>query len=148
MRRLLSAGEGPLCATFTTLQYTLIEFLFRDRAAQTARGIQFTTSPCQRLDPSTFSSRTKRRRLHATKRNLQIPYLSLSPPPPLSLPPLRYPCQLLYHFNEYSLGNGLIAAAKYLFLSGVDLVCLKPAVRTDRLSARRSSKAMMLSDPS
>lgn len=35
--------------------------------------------------------------------------------------------------------------AKYLFLSGVDLVCLKPTARTDRLSALRSSKATMLS---
>lgn len=63
----------------------------------------------------------------------------------LSLPSLSYPCQLLYHFNEYSPGNGLISVAKYLFLSGIDLVCLKPTVRTDRLSALRSSKAMMLS---
>lgn len=70
-----------------------------------------------------------------------ISVLSLS----LSLPPLRYPCQLLYHFNEYLPGNGLISGAKYLFLSGVDLVCLKPTARTDRLSTWCSSKATMLS---
>lgn len=102
------------------------------------------------LPLSTFRSLTsspppeKGRHLHATKGNLQIPYLSLFSLS-RSLPALSYPCQLLFHFNEYLPGNGLISVAKYLFLSGVDLVCLKPTARTDRLSARRSSEATMLS---
>lgn len=38
--------------------------------------------------------------------------------------------------------------AKHLFLSAVDLVCLKLTARTDRLSALRNSKATMLSEGS
>lgn len=79
-KQLLSATGSPLSATFTSLQYTLIEFLFRDREAQTAHGIQFTTPPHQRLDPSPLLLlQEKRTCFLATKGNLQIPYLSLFP---------------------------------------------------------------------
>lgn len=97
--------------------------------------------PRQRLDSSSLLLlQEKRRRFLATKGKLantifiSVPSLSLTI---LSLP---YPCQLLYHFNEYLPGNGLISMAKYLFLSGVDLVCLKPTARTDRLSALAAVK--------
>ena len=95
------------------------------------------------------------------------PSLSSSPSPSLSFcmhiflhtlfcDHCRYPCQLLYHFNEYSPGNGLISVPKYLFLSAVDLVCLKCTGLLKALvrptdspaldgSALCSSTAMMLS---